>query len=789
MKNIPILLFLLLCLSNIINVYNSTLKKKFNHTTIKNKTNDGFRKRINKKIFSNRKMDENLDITPSRDGDSEVGGEETPVEGNNEGQNLPTVELDFKPLKIFIDSGELFADPDFSEGQKNIILEAAKKAKLILEDFLKIEIDQNAQLNIVSEGTNTLEENYGITHYSDLFRSDFNLLNNNYFIFLDLIDIPDTNRESVSAIIDLHNNVPYMGIVGLTKNMDESKLTLEYLTPIMLHHFIKILGFNRQIIQLYSEGEYRLDSSTFGTVINYAKDYFDCQDIESIILTYEDGEIYWPKRLLLGELMTKLDYPEERVLSGFTLAFLNDLPYLEVTKEYYTGGLMRFGKHKGCEFCIYNCNSNGYDSPTFANEFFLLSSSSTYPSCSSGRLSKTIYGTSSSPTIPVDEPGVCGKGCLRRRIEGEYEIPSDTNACPYAQFPNEENYHGSCFDKNTVINAKEGSNTAPDVLPLCYEMKCSSKSLSIKVGDYYIVCPREGGKIFAEHFNGFIMCPDYNLICTGSTMCNNLLDCYNKKSTEKEESFDYSDYSEIKTTHNQDVYKTASRDYGWELATDGVCPKFCMQCKSKTDCEKCRQGYVFLNNECIQVDNCQTFNYDEDGEQGDCNECQEGYFLAEVSSGKYCENNNNKDSYFLSNKGLHIYKRCDLAILNCQKCSSEIKCDACSDGYELQENNGISICYKKEDDDDDGLSKGAIAGIVLGSVGCAGIIFFIILLLKRKMNEKDKISNSSKKIVETAKENVKDPLEDGIKVIEFDKKSENMDVTAKRMAPKDKNIY
>ena len=47
---------------------------------------------------------------------------------------------------------------------------------------------------------------------------------------------------------------------------------------------------------------------------------------------------------------------------------------------------------------------------------------------------------------------------------------------------------------------------------------------------------------------------------------------------------------------------------------------------------------------------------------------------------------------------------------------------------------------------DDGLSKGAIAGIVLGCVGCAAIISFIIILLcKRKKNEKDKISNSSKK--------------------------------------------
>ena len=32
-------------------------------------------------------------------------------------------------------------------------------------------------------------------------------------------------------------------------------------------------------------------------------------------------------------------------------------------------------------------------------------------------------------------------------------------------------------------------------------------------------------------------------------------------------------------------------------------------------------------------------------------------------------------------------------------------------------------------------------------------------------------------------------MEDNIKVIEYEKKSEIMEVTAKRMAPKDKNIY
>ena len=52
--------------------------------------------------------------------------------------------------------------------------------------------------------------------------------------------------------------------------------------------------------------------------------------------------------------MTELDYPEEQVLSGFTLAFLDDYEYIIVNKN-YTGGLMRFGKHKGCSFLTSKC--------------------------------------------------------------------------------------------------------------------------------------------------------------------------------------------------------------------------------------------------------------------------------------------------------------------------------------------------------------------------------------------------------------------------------------------------
>ena len=44
------------------------------------------------------------------------------------------------------------------------------------------------------------------------------------------------------------------------------------------------------------------------------------------------------------------------------------------------------------------------------------------------------------------------------------------------------------------------------------------------------------------------MCPDYNLICTGTVLCNDLFDCIEKKSEPKSNTFNY-DYK-IKTSQN-----------------------------------------------------------------------------------------------------------------------------------------------------------------------------------------------------------------------------------------------
>ena len=63
--------------------------------------------------------------------------------------------------------------------------------------------------------------------------------------------------------------------------------------------------------------------------------------------TQDGNSIHWSARILLGDYMTSELYYTEQAISEITLASLEDLGYYEI--NYFTGGLMRFGKNKGCE--------------------------------------------------------------------------------------------------------------------------------------------------------------------------------------------------------------------------------------------------------------------------------------------------------------------------------------------------------------------------------------------------------------------------------------------------------
>ena len=66
-----------------------------------------------------------------------------------------------------------------------------------------------------------------------------------------------------------------------------------------------------------------------------------------------------------------------------------------------------------------------------------------------------------------------------------------------------------------------------------YQLYCSERSLTIKIKNDYIIWLRKGGKIKAININGYLFCPDYNLICSWIVLFIDLFDCFKKESTLK----------------------------------------------------------------------------------------------------------------------------------------------------------------------------------------------------------------------------------------------------------------
>ena len=251
----------------------------------------------------------------------------------------------------------------------------------------------------------------------------------------------------------------------------------------------------------------------------------------------------------------------------------------------YTGGLMRFGKGKGCDFIKTKCvDSNHQVNPLFENEFYdsIFSPKSFDSSCSSGRQSRTYYawwiyenipeiyqyfkdkkygGFASADYCPVSKEfpeetiNSYYTGHCSIKGSGEYgkQIKYNGKNSEYYTSKQLQSYTGETFSdhsfcyQNTLMKDSCVFNMSV-VRAVCFESFCSSKSLTIKVNKDYFVCPRAGGKIKVKGYKGYFMCPDYNLICSGTVMCNDMFDCVSKKSETKEESY-YYDYT-IKTTQN-----------------------------------------------------------------------------------------------------------------------------------------------------------------------------------------------------------------------------------------------
>ena len=505
---------------------------------------------------------------------------------------------------------------------------------------------------------------------------------------------------------------PLVGVVNINTNVNYSKInSKEYFQSIIIHEFTHILGFLNNhfknyfkniynIIDDYGLQRYFINSTK---VLEVARKYFNCPNMKGVELE-ESGDSgtagsHWEARILLGEYMIGVLYPEEQVISEFTLALLEDSGYYKA--NYYTGGLMRYGKGKGCDFINSRCvNSTHEINPFFENEFYdsIKSPYLVDASCTSGRQSRAYHawwvydnlpnyykyfenekygGFSPADYCPVSQAlstesentyytGHCslkGNGGYGTKIIYQTKKTIRLNEA-YSYFnTSEELYsitgetysdHSFCYQSSLI---KHNVDFNSEIFrAICYESFCSDYSLTVKINEDYIVCPRAGGKIEVEGYNGSFLCPDYNLICSGTVICNDMFDCVDKKSQVKENSYIY-DYT-IKTSQNLENAEIEYPDNitNYELGDNGICPKYCEHCHENKICLKCRKDFNLVGSKENQEIKCLPEN--------------------EISKEYYIDNG--------------IYYSC---IKNCEECSNGSSCDKCFEGFEKYNDK----CIKKID--------------------------------------------------------------------------------------------
>ena len=538
------------------------------------------------------------------------------------------------------------------------------------------------------------------------------------FIFVRFESFPKGSNVLASAgpiAFSPGTGQPLAGMVNINLNANYSiGNSMKYFEGIILHEFTHILGFNSGHFTNYfhnyiiKEDCYGIKSAFINStrVLKVARKYFNCNSLDGVQLENSGGDgtfgSHWEARILLGEYMNGVIHTPEQVISEFTLAVLEDSGYYKA--NYYTGGLMQFGKNKGCEFLNSKCINNGNINSKFSNEFFdNINSdfSNLDSSCTAGRQSRAYHFLQNYKDDLPEKFGYFSN----KKVGG----PNYTEYCPISNnlyLEQEKNYYvGHCSEKggdnygayipylsgtklifhesgkissitgethssnsfcalSTLISKNENnySYLSKTLRAVCYKMFCSDRSLTIQIKNNFMVCPRAGGKITSSYFDGYLLCPDYNLICSGTVLCNDMFDCVEKKSSLRED-IKY-DYVSRTSQDYVDIFNEKIEEDGYELSNNGKCPLNCQQCNEKGECLICKDR-TFIN------------------AKKQCEICPNDYIY--IKGGSACYKRCNAGQYPFGDK-------CYTCKAGTYSTAGSSQCTSCKPGF--YSNSGSSQCMK-----------------------------------------------------------------------------------------------
>ena len=595
---------------------------------------------------------------------------------NHNNTNKRELEENNNGIKIYIEKRYLKyqLESDGEDQLFNIYNISLDRAKNALEKLIKpVYKSSNIELDINYDGNN-------FEGFRKSILESTSIVDNNNKISLSNYDLAilvrkkasqfdsDSDCNEKNIILKTDHGRPIFGYIVIEDkygkypiDRDDEQYLIEFYSYIFLHQFTHILGFNKTFLEnrgitirnkTISRNNNNLNINKLvidnNNLRSLAQKYFGC----NIELETEENDgckeyIHWDYRILLGDYMTSLIYMQEQVISNFTLALLEETQLYKA--NYFTGGLMRFGKNRGCDFFQKDCNrlleewekpnpnQTTTRAPIFKNEFC---SGIMKTTCSTRRLSRGIcynhittdiissskiqykrnrwdtYGNNYADYCPIssgdfeigdeDEKKYSYIGSCKFGKKNNYGMW----AFSYAEIPGTYYYnvfndsygevfsdHSFCAFSSVIskFDSREKKNVYQGFIrPTCYEMFCSNKSLTIKIGPQYIVCPRAGGYInIGGDYEGNLLCPDFYLICSQTVPCNNLFDCVEKESREINIADDY-----IKPDNDISVQIVLPFDFNvtiypnaYEEDDYGRCPIHCSECKENKQCFECDQNF------------------------------------------------------------------------------------------------------------------------------------------------------------------------------------------------------
>ena len=474
----------------------------------------------------------------------------------------------YSPIKIGYDFSNLKKPNAMSDSSFTNMKSILKETREEFSKFLQV-----------------VHRNFNISHLKDeiIKVCGLNSIGKDYSNFLienDLIIFPmfkDLGRETLAAagpcLIGDKTYRPHGGILYINSNIKlDITNTKIYMKNIFFHEITHILIFHPYFFEnlglTKTEGSINYISSP--KVLEKARKHFNCSSLQGVPLENqgEEGSIgsHWESRYMLGDYMISTDYPDVAI-SDITLALFEDSGFYKV--NYYSGGLFKFGKNKGCDFFDTKCIVNG--KATF-DEFCNVKDE---PKCSSSRTLKSscfIYDYES--LIPYEY----------RYFGNSYRggfWPADY--CPVALeifFDDTEDYfpthcqlgtstlskeYGETIGKNSFCFMSsllpESSSNEISQMAICYEVECdtNNNNIIVKLDNENIICPTEGGLIDnISGFKGSINCPKYSDICNvkDNIVCNDIYSCFNKlaKKENYEYRISYNEYEEKNIEENIDEY-------------------------------------------------------------------------------------------------------------------------------------------------------------------------------------------------------------------------------------------